>query len=101
MYYEPKESGKRIKELRKSMNLTQEQLANEMRMSRESIGRIETGARGISIDQLVVFAEFFHVSTDFILLGKKDDSLVGVLEGIPEEKRELALKILKGILENI
>ncbi len=101
MYYEPKQSGKRIKELRKGMDLTQEQLANEMGMSRESIGRIETGARGISIDQLVVFAEFFHVSTDFILLGKKVDSQVGILEGISEEKRELALKILKVILQNL
>ena len=37
-------------------------------------------------------------SLDYIILGKENSELE---IDVPEEKKELALKILKGILENI
>ena len=50
MYYDLVESGKRIKALRKEHGLTQEQLAEQLGVAANTIARIETGNRGISID---------------------------------------------------
>ena len=49
MYYDLVESGKRIKALRKEHGLTQEQLAEQLGVAANTIARIETGNRGISI----------------------------------------------------
>ena len=49
MYYDLIESGKRIKALRKEHGLTQEQLAEQLGVAANTIARIETGNRGISI----------------------------------------------------
>lgn len=98
MYYDVKESGQRIKKLRKERKLTQEQLAERLGISVKTVTAIETGARGTSIDGLVTIAEFFGVSLDYLVLGKKSE-VIGI--EIPEEKKEFALKMLKVILENI
>ena len=48
--YDIKESGARIKELRLKKGVTQEQLANDLGVTVETISRIERGVRGASID---------------------------------------------------
>lgn len=62
LYYDIKESGKRIKELRKQKGLTQEQLADELNISYSMVGKIEIGYTGISIDLLIQMMELFEVS---------------------------------------
>lgn len=49
MYYDNKKSGKRIQQLRKDIDLTQEQLADNLNISHSTMGRIERGSQGISI----------------------------------------------------
>ena len=70
MYYDQKESGKRIAELRRVKGYTQEELAEQLNIATNSISNIERGVRGISIDLLVELVCVFNVSTDYILLGK-------------------------------
>lgn len=98
MYYDVKESRKRIKELRKKKGYTQESFASEIGISHRTYSGIESGAHSTSIETLVEISKVLNVSLDYIILGKQD---VGILNGVPEEKRELAEKILKGILDNI
>lgn len=43
MYYDQKESGKRIAALRKKKGLTQEQLAEKLNISTSTLGKIERG----------------------------------------------------------
>ena len=52
MYYDQKESGKRIAALRKEKGLTQEQLAEKLNISTSTLGKIERGIQGFSIVQL-------------------------------------------------
>lgn len=95
MYYNQKESGKRIKELRNNMGLTQEQLANQLNISVSNMGKVETGYSGVSIDLLIEIAMLFGVSTDYILLGKElgaarlKDQISAVIEQLNELKKEL------------
>lgn len=71
MYYNQKESGKRIAKLRKERGLTQDQLAEKLNISTSNLGKLERGLQGLSIDLLVEIRCFFGVSTDYILLGEE------------------------------
>ena len=70
-------SGKRIREARKKLHLSQEYLAARMQvagiiMERDVISRIEIGKRFIPDYEIPIFAEVLQVSTDW-LLGLTDD----------------------------
>ncbi len=69
MYYDQKESGKRIAELRKEKGLTQDQLAEKLNISTSNLGKLERGLQSFSIDLLIEIGFFFGVSTDYLLLG--------------------------------
>ena len=71
MYYDLKETGKRIQNLRKQKSMTQEQLAEKLNISVRNLGKIETGYSGVSIDLVIEMAMFFGVSLDYILLGRE------------------------------
>ena len=59
-------------ELRKAAGLSQRELGEVLGLSQNAISTIESGSRGTTIEKLVLLAEFFHVSTDY-LLGITDD----------------------------
>ena len=65
------ESGKRIKALRKKHGLTQEQLAEQLGVAANTIARIETGNRGISIDLAIELVVRFDTTLDYIFLGRE------------------------------
>ena len=48
MYYDIKESGKRLSELRKMKGLTQQQVADELGMDVDTVRKNEQGRRGLS-----------------------------------------------------
>lgn len=62
----------RLKELRTEKNLTQEEVAKEIGTSQTNIGRWEKGLNEPSSSFVVKLANFFEVSTDY-LLGRSDD----------------------------
>lgn len=68
MFYDQKDSGMRIAELRKQKGLTQEQLAEQLNISTSNLGKLERGLQGLSIDLLIEIGIFFGVGTDYILL---------------------------------
>ena len=62
--------GKFIAELRKEKNLTQEQLAETLGVSRQSVSKWEMDQALPQIDKVIQLAEIFSVSTDELLLDK-------------------------------
>ena len=71
MFYDLKESGARIQALRKQKGLTQEQLAEKLNINTNSLGKIERGLNGLSIDLLIEIGVFFGTSLDYIILGRE------------------------------
>lgn len=69
MYYDQKESGKRIAKLRKKKGLTQEQLAEKLSISYSLLAKVESGSRAASIDLLVEMKAFFNTTLDYLALG--------------------------------
>lgn len=62
---------KRLKELRKSAKLTQQELSNELNIKQGTYSRWERGLLEPSLEQITDLAIFFHVSVDY-LTGKRD-----------------------------
>ena len=67
--------GKRIRLLRKQMNLTQEELAAQVGVSLSFMGHIERGTRQPSLEHLVRISQVLSVSLDFLLTGKEKFSI--------------------------
>ena len=62
----------RLKELRKSKGVSQLKLALDLNTSQNTISRYETGEREPGIHELIMIADYFNVSLDY-LLGRTDD----------------------------
>lgn len=65
--------GERLKELRRNNKLTQQELANTLKVSASTIGMYEQGRRSPDTGTLNQVAEHFDVSVDW-LLGRTDFS---------------------------
>ncbi len=63
--------AERLKELRKEKNLTQNEFAKILHIKQQSYARYELNTSEPSYEMLVKIANFFEVSTDY-LLGKSD-----------------------------
>lgn len=65
------EFGEKLQELRKNKGLTQEELAEELYVSRTAVSKWESGRGYPSIDSLKDISKFFSVSIDDLLSGEK------------------------------
>lgn len=59
--------GSRIKYLREKYNYSQKQMAAQLDITNVQLSRYETGHRKPDPDTITRIANFFHVSTDFLL----------------------------------
>ena len=64
--------GERLLKLRKERNLSQEELANILDVSRQTISKWETDQTTPDFDKIVPLCEFFGITSDELLTGKKD-----------------------------
>ena len=64
--------SQRICELRKQRGLSQKELGEAVGLSHKAISTIESGSRSTTIEKLVLLADFFGVSTDY-LLGRREE----------------------------
>lgn len=101
--YNIEESAKRLKELRRNKKVTQEQVANDLKISVDTVRKNEQGVRGLSIDIADLYAEYYETSIDYIISGKVElnNQVSEMLKKYSTDKQNMALRILKGILENL
>lgn len=71
MYFEPKEFGKRLQELRKEKGLTQLELAEELNVSLPHLKKLESGERSCSIQLLLEISDYFEVTERYLLRGEE------------------------------
>ena len=64
--------GDRLYNLRKERNLSQEDLANELDVSRQTISKWETNQSIPDFDKIVPICKYFGITTDELLTGNKD-----------------------------
>ncbi|PGU05382.1 helix-turn-helix domain-containing protein [Bacillus cereus] len=59
--------GKNLRKLRKNNNLTMKELGQKLNLAESTISGYENGNRKPDYDTLNKFADFFEVSTDYLL----------------------------------
>ena len=93
-----KECGEFISLLRKENNLTQKQLAERINVTDKAVSRWETGKGYPDITSLIALSEFFGISVNELLAGKRisDESVKEVADeniiSVIKESKKLKLK---------
>ena len=62
----------RIKDLREDHDLTQQKVADAIGITQRKYSYIETGTQALTDELLVKLADFYDVSTDYILMRTGD-----------------------------
>ncbi|MCK4817974.1 helix-turn-helix transcriptional regulator, partial [bacterium] len=68
--------GRRIKELRSKVGMSQQRLAEILGVSRPTISQIENGERKIFTDELIKLSETFNISVDNLLNIEKSPQVI-------------------------
>ena len=95
MYINQKEIGQRIRILRKEKGLSQLELSNKLNINMDHLSRIENGNKGMSLDLLIEFSKHFSVSTDYILLGNRQNTeeIKEMISFIQFKLKEIEMKL--------
>lgn len=98
-----KECGNFISELRKEKKLTQKELAEKIIVSDKAVSRWETGKGYPDVTSLVSLSEYFDVSVNELLAGKRltvediretaDVNLISVFEQVQKNKKQQNLQV--------
>lgn len=103
-YMDYKKLGKRIREERRRLNLTQAQLAEAVDISDTYMGAIERGERSLTLDTLVRLVNRLGVTVDFLLSDSVTDADSNIIEQFkqiidhqPIERRQMAINVLRTI----
>ena len=105
--------GMRIRDLRHSRDLNQEQVAEILGVTRSAVSEIERGVRKVSAEEVVKLARACHVSTDYILglaekaevhleeINEKSQPGAGLRISVPQKNVEKFREVLLYLLERI
>jgi len=88
--------GRRIKERRKTLGLTQQQLAESLGVTPQHISVIEQDKRSPSLSSLARMAEQLGVTVDFLVVGK-EGTIISVITAVKADKR-LNLKTKRALI---
>ncbi|MBQ7474684.1 MAG: helix-turn-helix transcriptional regulator [Clostridia bacterium] len=96
--------GKRIRSYRKSLGISQEQLAEAVGISVTHMSHIETANTKLSLPVLIKIAENLHVSTDVLIHESfssdntsKLDELASILETCNDREARIIIEIARGV----
>lgn len=102
----------RLAELRRQAGVSQKALATALNCSQNIISQWETGARDPSTDTIKAIADYFNVSTDYLLeretvvTGTEEQNIVlspefidlyGIYEKLPRQKRMLVFEMARAM----
>ena len=99
--------SERLLTLRKSLDLTQEQLATKSHVSSREISKIENGMMNPSFEILYTLIGAMNISSEALFSPKPSESdplfqqLTVYYQNCPEEKRELLIKTMQFVAENL
>ena len=89
--------GERIKTLREEKGLIQADVAKALNVKRETVNQWENGVRDLKTEYTVNLANYFNVTSDYILRGiKSENTTVNKELGLSDE----AIEILKKLAED-
>lgn len=98
--------GKRIKDKRKQLHITQEQMASDVHLSSFYLSRIERGSATATLDTLSILADYLDLSIGYLVDGTSTlernyhfDKLESLLAKADQKQLELITKLVKAVVE--
>lgn len=88
---ELKQTGKFIAELRREKGLTQQELSEKLNVTDKAVSRWETGRGLPDADSLLTLSDFFGVTINELLLGKR----INTPDEAKEEETKIAVEYMK------
>lgn len=86
--------GQRIRTLRDSFNLSQEDVSKKLGISRVSLSQIENGDRKLTAEEITKVSKMFNIATDVLLdLKKEIEVKLEKKETVAREKTEMRISI--------
>lgn len=96
------EIGRRIQLSREQAGLTQEQLSEALGLTTQHLSTVERGVSGASVETLINLCGVLNVSSDWLLLGKRDvpttQSVAARLAPLSEEQLRAVDRIVADIV---
>ncbi len=89
-----------IKQLRKEKGIRQEQLAEHLHVTRQAVSNWENGKTQPDIEMLTQIAEYFEVSLEYLIYGKKRKQWHISVQAHPEKVIELGI-ILAAVISYV
>lgn len=108
-----KKLGKKLKDIRERLDISQDTLAKKLELPRPAISQIERGERTVTADELIKFSSVFHVPVDAILdlkkepevtfskPIKKDEEVTQIRINVPQKNLEKFKEVLLYILDRV
>ena len=97
--------GKRLREQREHLQITREKLCEMIDVSPQYLSQVERGAKGLSIEKLLVVCDGLGLSTDYVLRGvdilTDISPVVAVFATLDEAHVPLAENILKSYFQAV
>lgn len=86
------EFAEKITTLRKSRDLTQEQLAERLGVSRQSVSKWENGSVIPDVEKIIELSRIFDVTLDYLLKPSEIDELSVKTELLEQQQKELLIR---------
>ncbi len=85
--------AEKVMALRKKNGWSQEELAEKLNISRQSVSKWESGASIPDIDKIIAMSGLFGVSTDYLLKDDVEKELPSETEDVYERRKERAVSL--------
>ena len=85
--------AEKVMALRKKNNWSQEELAEKLNISRQSVSKWESGASIPDIDKIIALSGLFGVSTDYLLKEELETEQLSETEDVYEAAKERAVSL--------
>ena len=82
--------SEKLYQLRKKSGLSQEQLAEQLNVSRQAISKWESGTAVPESEKLITISNYFGVSVDYLLRDDEEDKAKAIVSVMEEKPRMIA-----------
>ena len=90
--------NEKLVNLRKKHNLSQEQVAEKLKVARQTISKWELGETTPEMDKLIMISELYNITLDELMKEKNEGKVINDPNNTNSQKLAgMTIKILKGI----
>ncbi len=96
--YDRKAAGMRIREKRRQLGITMKEAAEKLGRVPTYYADIERGNCGMSVETMIAISRLYHMSLDYLILGKEDDGRKDTVKEISRmEETEAVYQLLNNV----